>query len=588
MPLNKDIKNKISLIAKDLAEGQHVVFLLGAGASKPIGVPLAKELKETLVADIFPGRESEFSTATLEEVISELVETRGIEALHNTQLYSELSRYGKNFSLPPASLQHLLAGISRSYNLTFISLNFDELIEVALSSINLDFKVLADDETINDFLKEWSDEEKTNFNLAEYIALHPTRIIIKPHGTISNLSSLRLTPRRTDKFSPKKEEILKKALHGSDLVVLGCSASDKDLFNLITDSEVASNLNSLLWIGKSKISEKVHDFLEAYCKKCPEAQINKLYLQVDSNEFVEELHNQLEETHFKRLTHWPRSFLPIVTLTGDRREKYPESIADLIVLSSSTSDLTWISSVGLPPKTLIRSDKITVVGDPDYLRETLGSSTLFVVGSPGTNLVARMVNSSVPFPFNIPAEVYEDEEKIRDELEKIGPYQDELLQYKEKHEDRLNALMNEFRGNGFFDPIRMEVRGTHSGASRDYGVVTVGLNPFSNKHLAVIVAGTHLPGTMGAMKLLSNPENFRQRPLGGIIRVYIPGSLPWPRRVVESRPYWDTPSYTITELDERWQTISKDNSTLDSLRVSINEKQIEAVLKLMNLINIKT
>lgn len=584
MTLDKKTQNVVTLISKDLAEGRHVVFLLGAGASKPTGVPLAAELKDALVAEIFPGRDSDFSSSTLEEIIAELVETRGIEALRHTQVYSQLLPFGKDFRLPTPSLQHHLAGLARSYNVTFISLNFDELLERALSDLNLDYEVLSDDQSIEQFLNGWSEEERSRYSLAEFSALHPIRLVIKPHGTISNLSSLRLTPRSTARFSEAKEEILKKTLSGSDLIVIGCSASDSDLRNLLSEDEVIGKLNSLLWIGRSQVSNNVRILLDTYCDQRPEAQPEKLYFQVGSSEFVEDLHSQLEGISFKRLSNWPRSFLPIVVLTGDRREKSPESLADLMVLSASTSDLTWILALGLPKDTVIRSDKIAVVADSSYLKEALGQSNILVVGSPGTNLVARMVNASVPFPFYIPPEVYAEADRIETKLRLIGPFTDELGRYREQHADQLNSVMNEFRGSGFFDPIRKEVRGSHPKASLDYGVITVGLNPFSDKHLAILVAGTHLPGTMGAVKFLSSPENFRQRPLGGIIRVSIPGALPWPRRVMESRPYWDTPAYTVRELEERWKAIRVDPSILRQARLSIKDDHIESILNLMQLV----
>jgi hypothetical protein len=73
----------------------------------------------------------------------------------------------------------------------------------------------------------------------------------------------------------------------------------------------------------------------------------------------------------------------------------------------------------------------------------------------------------------------------------------------------------------------------------------------------MMAAGFHLPGTVHAVKLLSNPECFCKRPLGGIIKVRIDGGLPWHLRIEKSRVEFETPVYDLAQAEEALRKLAE-------------------------------
>lgn len=74
---------------------------------------------------------------------------------------------------------------------------------------------------------------------------------------------------------------------------------------------------------------------------------------------------------------------------------------------------------------------------------------------------------------------------------------------------------------------RLAADGRAQGRGNDYGIVALAPNPWSEEHIVVIAAGVHGPGSAGALKMLASPEQFAQRPWGGVVQVTTPPLAPW-------------------------------------------------------------
>lgn len=273
---------------------------------------------------------------------------------------------------------------------------------------------------------------------------------------------------------------------------------------------------------------------------------------------------------YKTLLDFPQAFCPLTVVVGDRREEseHPKSAGDLFAYSASPSDLSWILQLGLPHDTEIVSDKVFVVSDEDYLKERFGNKNLLIIGSPSSNLLSRIVNSTALFRFHVD----QDTQKFANETAAtIRSIKDRPLELRRfaldpVNQERLRFYMNQFRKGGLLDPTNLRgLRGFVIPPDRDYGVVTLCRNPYaptdSIEFVSILAAGVHLPGTMQATKFLSDPKfYFRERPFGGVLSVSLLVNQ-WADRLNKVDPEWSTEPYNTPEgLIEKFSRIKKETS----------------------------
>ena len=275
-------------------------------------------------------------------------------------------------------------------------------------------------------------------------------------------------------------------------------------------------------------------------------------------------HNEFERILRNHLTKVIKEFKPVTTKTdiystdfkltvvvGDRRERPPETPGDLFAQASSTRDLTWLFSLGLPESTVLWNDKvINATSHEAKMPEYVSARHLLVIGSPFCNLLARTINKICFFPFNIDLEyvarieyhesvirgVHRKEKDLEDLLQQLGtPY---------------NEWIMKLRGNGLVDPIRNQHDvGAQHGHNTDYATISFCRHPYSLRHRTVFVAGLHLPGTMASVKALATPNFFAKHPFGGILKIKIPEGE-WYERLMRCDVEWFTPAYTVAEYSE--------------------------------------
>ena len=237
---------------------------------------------------------------------------------------------------------------------------------------------------------------------------------------------------------------------------------------------------------------------------------------------------------------------PWTVISGDRRERPVKSLGDMIGLSVATTDFMYLLKLPLPPDTKIRSDKTLLVADETNLHRMLNTNLLFI-GSPAVSMGTRDVlrKLGATFMFNISSHEYGREQELYDEVGRNATAEKlEDFLMRDDIQERLYDLLAGFRKNGFVDPVDFKgIRGRSIPRDKDYGVIALTGNPWSKEHVACFCAGVHGGGTAGAVQMLCSPDNFKDRPWGGVIMVDVSDFIPWERRFENLKPRWETHIY---------------------------------------------
>jgi hypothetical protein len=164
------------------------------------------------------------------------------------------------------------------------------------------------------------------------------------------------------------------------------------------------------------------------------------------------------------------------------------------------------------------------------------------------------------FRFNLPQEVLQKIEGSLAKLEGLKKKELKIRQEDEGTEAEMKQWLKYLFQGGILDPTNdgFWIRGHGPIESRDYGLVTLARNPFSevaDNYLCVMVAGFHLFGTAHALKMLATAhKSFEHHPVGGVIKVDIDIGLEFGDRFDQSSAEWDDENgYSIQELEERLQ-----------------------------------
>jgi transcriptional regulator with XRE-family HTH domain len=287
----------------------------------------------------------------------------------------------------------------------------------------------------------------------------------------------------------------------------------------------------------------------------------------------------------RSLVDFPRAFYPLTIVCGDRREPSPHTRGDIFAYSLAVTDLMFLPWLGLEQSVNIRSDKLFVLMDDEYLRHTFGQTNLLIIGSPAVNFAARTVNKHCVFQFDLAPEMATWENylnsrtlpKDRDYLEvfwemaqspnKPVNYKailDRLPPQKRIPEQKLKELadlveqllgrgspkdfMNKFRKPGIVDPADEVVHAQATRIDNDFAVISLARNPFappnSTDFVCIMAAGIHGPGTAHAVRALSQQDlSFQDHPLGGIIEVALDPFKDWPTRFEQAAYAWQTRPY---------------------------------------------
>lgn len=272
-------------------------------------------------------------------------------------------------------------------------------------------------------------------------------------------------------------------------------------------------------------------------------------------------------------------------ITGDRREDPPQGQGDIFALSASSSDLMFLFALGLPRDTVIRSDKIFKVADEESLKKILHSN-LLVVGSPAVSFATREIlrRCGATFWFNISRFDYEHEATIYKgipaDCQVNGDFLAKFVAQENTRGD-IDDVLATFRKPGFVDPIDFkDIRGRSIPRNEDYAVIALAPNPWSAEHFVCVCAGVHGPGTAGAMRLLSLPDEFAERPWGGILTVTVSDQAHWEDRFRYLNPKWETHKYSPSKYIEGLKKIRARLTKRPSpQRIAISNEQLDLILR---------
>ncbi len=285
---------------------------------------------------------------------------------------------------------------------------------------------------------------------------------------------------------------------------------------------------------------------------------------------------RLPKSSARTLCDFPNSFYPLAIVSGDKREDSESRITagDFGAVSASHAELRWLCELGLREDVELYGDKVFVLESTEELKARFGKKHLLVVGSPGSNHLARRCLLVPPRPgwhpataiFRFNLSQYTLHEKIEKFLESLQGMRTKQLVGKRADEaierDMKNWLHYLFTG-GILDPTHTDhwARGLDIPANRDYALITLARNPFSEdrSYMCIMVAGFHLLGTAHALRMLAKPDNFVRHPLGGVIKIAIDTGLPFAKRFDDSTGEWDDKvGYTVEDLRDRLKKMQAD------------------------------
>lgn len=257
-----------------------------------------------------------------------------------------------------------------------------------------------------------------------------------------------------------------------------------------------------------------------------------------------------------------KAFSPMVIVAGDKREDPPKTEGDIGALPASSQDDRYLHEVPLPSGTDKISDKVFVQLEERELRREFGKFNLLVIGSPASNHLSRIVNRHALFRFAFNRESGNEIDKLvkaaRIEKDK-GP--GALKVFRDNALRDLKFIMNEFKQGGIFDPLpdRHKSRAKALRDGIDFATITVARNPFADNDnfVAIMAAGFHLPGTVHAVKMLSEPDRFANHPFGGVLEVKMNADAPWHEKIQRGEAKMETDPYSVDDLRKALAKISE-------------------------------
>jgi len=292
----------------------------------------------------------------------------------------------------------------------------------------------------------------------------------------------------------------------------------------------------------------------------------------------------------------------MAVITGDKREESESRITagDFGAVSASPAECRWLQRLRLRHDVEVFGDKVFVLENVETLKRRFGEKHLLVIGSPGSNHLARRCLLPQPSPgwthaapffrFNPRPNILRHIENLLQDLREFSPKQlvgrsaDQQIERELKH-----SLHGLFTG-GILDPTYKDlwIRAEDVPPNYDFGLVSLARNPLAEPgsgFLCVMVAGFHMFGTAHALGMLGQPagsgEVFDRHPLGGVIKVAIDTRRPFGDRFDDSSAEWDTESeYTIEHMRSGLKEIQ---AALDQSRhIFVDATEVRECLKLLD------
>ncbi|WP_144240364.1 tetratricopeptide repeat protein, partial [Natrinema thermotolerans] len=246
-------KEDVSQVIQDVGEFQKYAFLIGAGTSKPAGIPTSGELiqkwKEQRYEEVDRDRDFEewvkgVEDEEIEDEKSEYgfwFEDRNPMRVHRREFIQELVKDAD------PTLSHLLLAtmMSEGYVPHVLTPNFDDLLFDAFYLYLEDKPNLIDHRTVAPEFKLIRDD--------------PT--IVKLHGDYL-YDNLKNTDSETADLEPAMEEVLQRTVSEYGLVVVGYGGGDMSIMEPLLDADLSEY--GIYWcvLSSENLDPKVEELLE--------------------------------------------------------------------------------------------------------------------------------------------------------------------------------------------------------------------------------------------------------------------------------------------------------------------------------------
>lgn len=245
-------------IGKDLMANPHsYIFIIGAGASTSAGVPTSTDLEKVLISGPYgtdieiklKERRKNLEEVALEELLSIYADISAGENPVGDFLRGQLGRFSKD-TFPPLSYEILAHLMNHGLIKQVISMNFDELLEIALDEevgeTNYE-KVRSKSQ----FMKLLDDEKLSLSNMEKIPSIMERKLLLKPHGTVSYSMTLIAEYDRITILEEEKARILEKILSGKTVILVGYSFRDPDFQRFIWQLAPTS-IRKLYFVDKNE------------------------------------------------------------------------------------------------------------------------------------------------------------------------------------------------------------------------------------------------------------------------------------------------------------------------------------------------
>ncbi|MDR3063581.1 MAG: hypothetical protein LBU40_05540, partial [Methanobrevibacter sp.] len=330
--MSKNNKDAIEIIKSAIIAEKKIVTIWGAGTSVKSGIPTGAYILDKMKEDIkrfkntkeFREKFDKNELKNINRAIRNLKDEYGEEysfefilgvyekfydneGLSNwiEQFISPKKSKNKLHSLPTFSHEyssHLLSNQNFKY---FISLNFDEILEKAITrEIGYEnFQIISTESEFQKLenldIEKWDDE----------FEIKPKGYVFKPHGTIAHKKSLRHTDEKVKVLEDETRKVLTEVMKDAVIVLMGFSNYNEDFWILFGETYSRALTGDIIILGMSKNSVKnIEDRFP------PDRHIIEIYNYVNDSpidDFFKDLSEELRADNiYKRQTptrHYIRS-----------------------------------------------------------------------------------------------------------------------------------------------------------------------------------------------------------------------------------------------------------------------------------------
>jgi len=267
----EEYRSRIRLLAAGLKSHRpgkqtRLVLFLGAGAPREAGLPLADELKNDVISQVFKGSivPKEAREGRLEDLM-QLLQT----SLGNDSGYELVARIIREFKEIPASYNIIGDLIVDGYVEAVVTTNFDLLFDIMEATTGIKFHFMVDDNSFEgDILKEET-------------------VIAKLHGSALDPATMKGSWTDVKQALPaRRQEVLADLMANQITVFVGYSAKDGDV---IPTLEAISELNPkpIWWVNPtSQPTVEIEHILSMFGP-------SENYLPVESQLFFHDLAEEL-------------------------------------------------------------------------------------------------------------------------------------------------------------------------------------------------------------------------------------------------------------------------------------------------------